>query len=62
MSRSVELHPLIVFLAVILGGTYAGTLGIFLAIPVTGAAVVTVKKLREGLRPPVYIGLQEPPT
>ena len=61
MSRSVELHPLTVFLAVILGGAYAGTLGMFLAIPVAGAAVVTVKKLREGLRPPVYVGLQEVP-
>jgi predicted PurR-regulated permease PerM len=53
MSRSVSLHPLIVFLAVILGGTYAGTLGMFLAIPVTGAGVVCIKRLREGLRPPV---------
>lgn len=54
MSRSVKLHPLIVFLAVILGGTYAGILGMFLAIPVTGAAFVTFRRLREGLKPPVY--------
>jgi predicted PurR-regulated permease PerM len=54
MSRSVKLHPLIVFLAVILGGTYAGILGMFLAIPVTGAAFVTFRRMREGLKPPVY--------
>jgi len=51
MSRSVRLHPLLVFLAVIFGGTYGGLLGMVLAVPLTGAIVVTISTLREGLKP-----------
>ncbi len=51
MSRSVRLHPLLVFLAVIFGGTYAGLLGMVLAVPLVGAVVVTIATLREGLKP-----------
>jgi len=62
MSRSVNLHPLLIFLAVVFGGSYGGLLGLVLAVPLVGAAVVTVRKLREGLQPPVYpMGLPEHP-
>jgi len=54
LSRSVRLHPLVIFLAVVFGGTYGGLLGMVLAVPLSGAFVVTVRTLREGLRPPVY--------
>jgi len=54
LSRSVNLHPLLIFLAVVFGGVYGGLLGMFLAVPLTGAFVVTARTIREGLRPPVY--------
>ena len=54
LSRSVQLHPLLIFLAVIFGGTYGGILGMVLAVPLTGATIVSIRKLSEGLQPPVY--------
>lgn len=53
LSRSVHLHPLVIFLAVVFGGTYGGLLGMVLAVPITGAVVVTFRTVRAGLRPPV---------
>jgi predicted PurR-regulated permease PerM len=54
ISRSVNLHPLLIFLAVVFGGTYGGFLGMMLAVPLAGAIVVTGRTIREGLRPHVY--------
>jgi len=54
MSRSVHLHPLVIFMAVIFGGTYGGILGMVVAVPLTGVVIVSVRRLREGLQPPVY--------
>jgi predicted PurR-regulated permease PerM len=45
-GRAVRLHPLVVALAVTAGGALAGFLGVFLAVPVTAAAFVTLSELR----------------
>ena len=45
-GRAVRLHPLVVALAVTAGGALAGFLGIFLAVPVTAAAVLALSELR----------------
>ena len=41
-----RLHPLVIALSVTAGGALAGFLGVFLAVPVTAAAVVTLSELR----------------
>ena len=47
-SQSVDLHPLIVLVALIVGGMYAGVWGLVLAVPVTGVIkVVTTHVYRE---------------
>ena len=40
VGRSVELHPVIIILAVILGGSIAGVLGLLVAVPVAASARV----------------------
>lgn len=45
-GRAVRLHPLVVALAVVGGGALAGILGVFLAVPITAAAVVALSELR----------------
>jgi predicted PurR-regulated permease PerM len=45
-GRAVKLHPLIVALSVAAGGALAGLLGVFLAVPITAAGVVTLSELR----------------
>lgn len=44
-SRVMELHPVIVLLAVILGGAWAGILGAFLAVPVAATVAVVLRYL-----------------
>ena len=53
MARSVNTHPLAVFLILWLGGTYFGILGMLLGVPLVFAAVVAVRTIREGLGPSV---------
>jgi putative heme transporter len=45
-GRAMRLHPLVVALAVTLGGAIAGFLGVLLAVPVTAAGVVAMSELR----------------
>ncbi|HMR49868.1 MAG TPA: AI-2E family transporter [Arachnia sp.] len=42
-SKVMELHPVIVLLAVLLGGTWAGILGAFLAVPVAATIAVVFR-------------------
>jgi predicted PurR-regulated permease PerM len=54
MSRAVELHPLAVLLALMVGGELMGVLGAVLAVPVTAAVSVVVDEIRtERLAPPI---------
>jgi predicted PurR-regulated permease PerM len=46
VGRSTRLHPLVVALGVIAGGSIAGVLGMFLAVPVIAAAVAAITELR----------------
>ena len=42
MSRMVHLHPLMIFLGIIIGGKFFGVLGMLLSVPVTAIVKVTV--------------------
>ncbi len=54
MSKAVELHPLAVLLALMVGGELMGVLGAVLAMPVTAAISVIVDEIRsERLAPSV---------
>jgi predicted PurR-regulated permease PerM len=55
MSRAVELHPLAVLLALMVGGELMGVLGAILAVPVTAAISVIVDEIRsERLAPSIH--------
>ena len=55
MSRAVELHPLAVLLALMVGGELMGVLGAVLAVPVTAAISVIVDEIRsERLAPSIH--------
>lgn len=55
MSKAVELHPLAVLLALMVGSELMGVLGAVLAVPVTAAISVVVDEIRtERLTPPVH--------
>ncbi len=45
-GRAVRLHPLVIALSITAGGALAGFLGVFLAVPITAAGVVTLSELR----------------
>jgi predicted PurR-regulated permease PerM len=47
VGRSTRLHPLVVALGVIAGGSIAGVVGMFLAVPAIAAAVAAITELRE---------------
>lgn len=49
-SQSIDIHPLIVLCAVILGGTYGGLWGMFLAVPMVGILKVICKELLKEFR------------
>jgi predicted PurR-regulated permease PerM len=51
-SRTVDLHPAAIFLAVAAGGSLYGILGAYLAVPVTAVVSAVVIALREELEPP----------
>ena len=44
-SKVMELHPVIVLLAVLLGGTWSGILGAFLAVPIAATIAVVLRYL-----------------
>jgi len=50
VAKSVDLHPLIVIFAVIIGGQFFGILGMLLAVPVTGIIKVLISELYLGVR------------
>jgi predicted PurR-regulated permease PerM len=55
MSRAVELHPLAVLLALLIGAELMGVLGAVLAVPVTAAISVIVDEIRtERLTPSIH--------
>jgi len=45
-SRTVDLHPAVILLAVAAGGTLFGIVGVYLAVPMTAVAFAVVKSLR----------------
>jgi predicted PurR-regulated permease PerM len=51
-SRTVQLHPAVVLLAITAGASVAGILGMLLAVPVTSAAFGVVHELRARYGPP----------
>jgi putative permease len=50
VARSVDLHPLVVLLAVIVGGKFFGVLGMLLSVPVTGFIKVVIVEGLSALR------------
>jgi putative permease len=50
LSRSVNLHPLIIVFAVLIGGQFFGLLGMLLAVPAAGIIKVTSSELYRGFR------------
>lgn len=50
LSKSVNLHPLVIILAVLVGGQFFGILGMFLAVPAAGIIKVTSKEFYNGIR------------
>jgi putative permease len=50
LSRSVNLHPLIIVLAILIGGQFFGLLGMLLAVPAAGILKVTSRELYNGIR------------
>lgn len=50
MSRSVNLHPLIIVFAVLIGGQFFGILGMLLAVPTAGIIKVTSSEIYNGVR------------
>lgn len=50
LSKSVNLHPLIIVLAILIGGKFFGILGMFLAVPAAGILKVTSSEIYDGIR------------
>ena len=50
LSKSVNLHPLIIVLAVLIGGHFFGLLGMLLAVPASGIIKVTSNELYNGIK------------
>lgn len=50
MSRSVDLHPLLIILAILVGSQLMGVVGMVLAVPVAGIIKVTVQTVQEGVQ------------
>ena len=50
LSKSVNLHPLIIVFAVLIGGQFFGLLGMLLAVPAAGIIKVTSSELYHGIR------------
>jgi predicted PurR-regulated permease PerM len=50
LSKTVNLHPLIIVFVVIIGGQFFGLLGMLLAVPVAGIIKVTSRELYIGIK------------
>ena len=50
VSNAVDLHPLVVMLAVLIGGSLLGLTGLIFAIPLTSIIKVIVEELVKGLK------------
>ena len=50
LSKSVNLHPLIIVLAILVGGKFFGILGMFLAVPAAGILKVTSSEIYNGIK------------
>lgn len=50
LSKSVNLHPLIIVLAILIGGKFFGILGMFLAVPSAGILKVTSSEIYNGIK------------
>jgi len=50
VSKSVNMHPLIVIIVVIIGGNIAGAIGMLFAVPLTGIVKVTLSQVIWGLK------------
>jgi putative permease len=50
LSRSVNLHPLVIVMAILIGGQFFGLLGMLLAVPAAGVLKVTSRELYNGIR------------
>ncbi|MFJ4689178.1 AI-2E family transporter [Streptomyces sp. NPDC091377] len=51
-SRTVQMHPAVVMLAITAGASVAGILGMLLAVPLTAAAFGVISELRDHYAPP----------
>ncbi|AKN70292.1 membrane protein [Streptomyces sp. PBH53] len=60
-SRTVQMHPAVVMLAITAGASVAGILGMLLAVPLTAAAFGVVQELRERYAAPSDKPAAEPP-
>lgn len=63
VGKAMELHPGVVLGVITVGGSLAGITGAFLAVPLTATLVVTLKYIREQLRPQLVLpsGIDPPP-
>ena len=50
VAKSVDLHPLVVILAVFIGGQLFGIIGMVAAIPISGVSKVIFQELSWGLK------------
>jgi len=50
VSKSVNMHPLVVIVVVIIGGNIAGAIGMLFAVPLTGIVKVTLSQVIWGLK------------
>jgi putative permease len=50
LSKSVDLHPLIIVFAVLIGGKFFGLLGLLLAVPAAGMLKVTSSEIYNGIK------------
>ena len=50
LSKSVNLHPLVIVIAILIGGNFFGVLGMFLAVPAAGILKVTSSEIYNGIR------------
>lgn len=50
VAKSVDLHPLVVVVVVLLGGNLLGLLGMLLAVPIASVVKVTVQEIQWGLK------------
>ncbi|MEU6588606.1 AI-2E family transporter [Streptomyces sp. NPDC046881] len=60
-SRTVQMHPAVVMLAITAGASVAGILGMLLAVPLTAAAFAVVQELRERYATPSGASAPEQP-